>query len=289
MDEIKQIKIDDEGYPESLKKIGSPPKVLYCRGIPPKEKETLFAMVGTRHPTPYGQQASLQIAGELANQGIIIVSGLAPGIDTFSHKACIENKKRTIAVLGTGIDEKSVYPQTNLLLSRKIVEYGGCLISELPPGTKGSKFSFPRRNRIISGLSSGVLIVEAKEKSGSLITAEFAIKQNKKLFAVPGQIYSLNSAGTNKLIKNGQALLIENSNDILKELNLEQLEIIQSKTAPDSEEERLILDILKNGALDIDKIIEKTKLKTSLVASTLALMEVSDKVRNLGSNTYSLN
>jgi DNA processing protein len=176
-----------------------------------------------------------------------------------------------------------------LLLSRKIVEYGGCLISEVPPGTKGTKFSFPRRNRIISGLSTGVLIVEAKEKSGSLITAEFARKQNKKIFAVPGQIYSLNSSGTNKLIKNRQAELAENSGDILESLNLKQLEIMQSEISADSQEEKLILEALKNGALDIDKIIEKTKLKASLVASTLALMEVSERIRNLGSNNYSLN
>jgi DNA processing protein len=186
-------------------------------------------------------------------------------------------------VLGTGLDERSIYPQINLLLSRKILEYGGCLISELAPGPKGSKFSFPKRNRIISGLSSGVLVIEAKEKSGSLITADYTKKQNKKLFAIPGPIYSINSAGPNKLIKNG-AILVENSKDILNELNIKQLEILREIIAPENNEEMLILEALKDGALDINRIIEKTKLKASLVASTLALMEVSDKIRNLGAN-----
>jgi len=288
MDEIKQISIDDSEYPESLKKISSAPKILYYRGILPKDSEVCFAIVGTRHPSPYGQQVALQISRELVDQGITVVSGLAPGIDTFSHKAVVENGKRTIAVLGTGLDEKSIYPQTNLILSRKIIENGGCLISELPPGTSGSKFSFPRRNRIVSGLSAGVLIVEAKEKSGSLITAGFAKKQNKKLFAVPGQIYSLNSAGPNKLIKDG-AILVENLNDILKELNLNQLELIKNNIEAESPEEKVILRVLKEEALHIDKIIGRTKLNASVVVSTLALMEASDKVKNLGANIYSLN
>jgi DNA processing protein len=288
MNEIKTIKIQDSEYPEALKKIKDAPKILYYRGKLPTKNECCFAIVGTRHPTPYGQQTALSIAGELTNQAITIISGLAPGIDTFSHKTCVEKKKRTIAVLGTGLDERSIYPQINLLLSRKILEYGGCLISELAPGTKGSKFSFPKRNRIISGLSSGVLVIEAKEKSGSLITADYTKKQNKKLFAIPGPIYSINSAGPNKLIKNG-AILVENSKDILNELNIKQLEILREIIAPENNEEMLILEALKDGALDINRIIEKTKLKASLVASTLALMEVSDKIRNLGANIYSLN
>lgn len=288
MEGIKIVKITDPEYPQGLKKIRNAPKTLYYRGVLPKDNEQCFAVVGTRHPSAYGQQAALQICQDLINHNITIVSGLAPGIDTFSHRAAVENKKRTIAVLGSGIDEKTIYPRTNLLLSRKIVEYGGCLISELPEGTNGNKFTFPNRNRIISGLSSGVLVVEAKEKSGSLITANYARKQNKKLFAVPGPIYSLNSWGPNYLIKSG-AKLVVTAQDILEELKVKQLQLSHHEIEAATEEERLILDILKNGPADIDKIIEKTKLKAPLVASTLALMEVSDKLRNLGSNTYSLN
>ena len=282
--ETKIIKIEDADYPEELKKIKDAPKILYYKGILPTADEKLFAIVGTRHPTPYGQQTALKLSGELCKAGLSIVSGMAPGIDTFSHRAVVEKRKRTIAVLGTGLDERSIYPQINLDLSRKIIEHGGCLISELPEGTNGSKFSFPRRNRIISGLSCGVLVIEAKEKSGSLITADLAKKQNKILFAVPGPIYSLNSSGPNKLIKNG-AKLIESTNDILDELGLKQNRV-QLKLKAENDEEKLILEALKEEALYVDKIIEKTKLNASLVAATLALMEISGKIRILGGNTY---
>lgn len=295
MSGIKQIKINEPEYPAKLKKIKDAPKILYYKGILPTSDEKCFAIVGTRRCSPYGQQISLKIAGELSDAGLTIVSGLAPGIDTFSHRAVIEKRNppshkatdgrgRTIAVLGTGLDEKSLYPQQNLDLSRKILEYGGCLISELPEGTNGSKFTFPRRNRIVSGLSLGVLVIEAKEKSGSLITADLAKKQNKKLFAVPGPIYSLNSSGPNKLIKQG-AKLVESSDDILNELGLEQNKI-QSTLEAENNEEKLILSALKEGSLQVDKIIEKTKLNAPTVATTLALMEISGKIRNLGGNVY---
>jgi DNA processing protein len=288
MTETKTIKIEDEIYPQELKKIKDAPKVLYYRGILPGPNEKCIAIVGTRRCSPYGQQVALKISGELADAGITIISGLAPGIDTFSHRAVVEKKKRTIAILGTGLDEKSIYPQTNLDLSRTIIECGGCLISELPEETSGSKFSFPRRNRIISGLSLAVLVIEAKEKSGSLITAEYAIKQNKKLFAVPGQIYSLNSAGPNGLIKKG-AKLITGSADVLNELGMQSFTAAQDKFSAENLKEKLIIDALKDEPLNVDKIIEKTKLGASVVATTLALMEISGKIRNLKANTYSLN
>ncbi|MGA2418393.1 MAG: DNA-processing protein DprA [Candidatus Staskawiczbacteria bacterium] len=286
MQEIKSVKIDDLDYPEKLKKIKDAPKVLYYRGTLPTSDEKCFAIVGTRRCSPYGQQVALKISGELCDAGLTIVSGLAPGIDTFSHRAVVEKRERTIAVLGTGLDEKSIYPQQNLELSRKIIEYGGCLISELPEGTPGAVYTFPRRNRIISGLCLAVLVVEAKEKSGSLITADLAIKQNKKLFAIPGPIYSSNSAGPNKLIKNG-VKLVTNANDILEELGLSKIEI-KNNIEAENAEEKLILDVLKEESLHVDKIIEKTKLNASYVAATLALMEISGKIRSLGGNTYSL-
>ena len=289
MEDIKTILIEDTDYPEDLKNIKDAPKVLYYRGVLPSHDEKCFAIVGTRHCSPYGQQVALKISGELADAGLTIVSGMAPGIDTFSHRAVIEKRKRTIAVLGTGLDEKSVYPKTNLELSKKIIEFGGCLISELPEGTNGSKFTFPKRNRIISGLSLAVLIVEAKIKSGSLITADYAKKQNKKLFAVPGPIYSSNSAGPNKLIKEG-AKLVENANDILDNLGFLNLrQTIKTEVEAENNEEKLILEVLEEGSLYVDKIIEKTKLNASVTAKTLALMEISGKVRSLGGNVYSLN
>ncbi|MCX6759076.1 MAG: DNA-processing protein DprA [Candidatus Nealsonbacteria bacterium] len=287
MEEIKTIALNDKNYPKLLKEIKNPPKVLYVRGELKKE-ENCFAIVGTRRYSPYGKQVALEMAGDLAETGLIIVSGLAPGIDTFAHTAAVERNKRTIAVLGTGLDEKTIYPQSNLKLAQKILETGGCLISEYPPGTPGSQFSFPQRNRIISGLSLGVLVVEAKQKSGALITAEWARKQRRKVFAVPGPIHSSNSKGPHKLIKQG-AKLVEHTNDILKELNLPQPStrtvLVENER---SEEENLILKILKEEALYIDKIIEKTKLPASTIASTLAILEIKCKVRNLGNNVYAI-
>src|SRR3989338_5555675 len=290
MEEVKIVKIEDKNYPESLKKISGAPKVLYYRGALPSSAPCI-AVVGTRRPSDYGQQATLKIAGELADDGFVIVSGMAPGIDTFAHTICVEKNRRTIAVLGTGIDEKSIYPQQNLELSRKIIATGGCLISEFKPGTPGYPNNFRQRNRIISALSLGVLVVEAKEKSGSLITAGFAKLQNKKLFAVPGSIYTLNASGPNKLIKEG-ATLVESAQDILDVLEIEpQTAQHVEPFAANAENlpEIAILTALKEGSLYIDTIIEKTKLSAPATASTLALMEISGKIRHLGGNVYSLN
>jgi len=287
MEEIKKISINDKNYPKLLKGIKDAPEVLYYRGEL-KAEENCFAVVGTRLASAYGKQVALEITGDLAEVGLTIVSGLAPGIDSFAHQAAVERNKRTIAVLGTGVDEKSIYPQSNLKLSRKILETGGVLISEYPPGTRGSKFTFPQRNRIISGLSLGVLVVEAKQKSGALITAHHAFEQNRKVFAVPGPIHSLNSRGCHYLIKNS-AKLVENANDILKELNLELLmSDINKVMKGETIEENLILEVLREETLDIDKIIEKTKLSAAKVASTLAILEIKGKVRNLGGNIYAI-
>jgi len=298
MGEIKTININDENYPKLLKEIKDAPEVIYYRGkILPSalgqnfdvgKNENCLAIVGTRMYSSYGKQIALEIAEDLAEAGLTIVSGLAPGIDTFAHQAVVENKKRTIAVLGTGLDEESIYPKSNLKLAQKILENGGCLISEYPPGTPGSKFTFPTRNRIISGLSLGVLVVEAKQKSGALITAHHAFYQNRKVFAVPGPIHSSNSKGCHFLIKQG-AKLVENANDILKELNLPlPTPGIGYSVTGETPEENLILIALKEEALDIDKIIEKTKLSAAKVASTLAILEIKGKVRNLGGNIYAL-
>ncbi len=288
MDEIKKINIEDKEYPDLLKKISSAPKILYYKGKLPEFSEKCIAIVGTRHPSPYGQQVALKISGELADAGLTIVSGMAPGIDTFAHSSCIEKRRRTIAVLGTGLDEESIYPHSNLDLSRKIVGFGGCLISELPPGTKGAKFTFPRRNRIISALSEGVIVIEAKEKSGSLITADNAKEQNKKLFAVPGQIYSSNSKGPNKLIKKG-AILIEGAEDVIASLEIKNLAPLKQRILfAENDQEQMILNALSEEPLYIDKIIEITNLNASVVATTLALMEISGKIRSLGANVYAL-
>ncbi len=285
---IKTISIKGKNYPKLLKKIKDPPEVLYYEGEL-KSEENCFAVVGTRMASSYGKQVALEIAGDLAEAGLTIVSGLAPGIDSFSHMATLERGKRTIAILGTGLDEKSIYPKENLKLARKILELGGSLISEYPPGTHGSEFTFPQRNRIISGISLGVLVIEAKQKSGALITANWAKKQGRKIFAIPGQIHSLNSEGCHYLIKHEVAKLVESANDILKELNLPAgRQVYQKEITGETPAENLILEVLKEEALDIDKIIERTKLSAVTVASTLAILEIKGEVKNLGGNIYAI-
>ena len=285
IDEIKKISINNSLYPERLKEIKNPPQVLYFKGrILPKEN--CFAIVGTRRCSSYGKQVALEIARDLTEAGLTITSGLATGIDTFSHWAPVEMGKRTIAVLGTGLDKKSIYPQSNLGLAKRILEAEGCLISEYKPQTPGAKFTFPNRNRIISGLSLGVLVVEAKRKSGSLITADWARRQGRKVFAIPGPIHSLNSWGSHFLIKKG-AKLVESAQDILTGLNI-KYSAKEPSLAVDTKEEFLIFQVLAEGPLEINKIIEKTKLSASLVASTLSVLEIKGKITNLGKNTYAI-
>ena len=286
-EKIKIVKLEDKEYPLLLKKIANPPKILYIKGELLK-KEKCFAIVGTRRSSNYGKEIAFSIAKDLSEAGLTIVSGMARGIDTFAHKGALDVLRaggRTIAVLGTGIDEKSLYPKENLKLARKILENKGCLVSEYPPGSPGLKQNFPERNRIISGLSLGVLIVEAKFGSGALITANWAKMQGKKIFALPGSIHFPNSQGCHFLIKQG-AKLAENANDILKEFNLPCLTTGVKQVKGKTLEEQLILEVLKQENLHIDKIIEKTKLSPQVVSSILTLMEIENKVKNLGGNVY---
>jgi len=286
MEQIKTLSIEDKNYPPLLKKIASSPKTLYYKGESGAD-EKCFAVVGTRRFSSYGKQVASEITGDLAEAGLTIVSGLAPGIDTFSHQATLERNKRTIAVLGTGLDEKSIYPRSNIKLAREIVEKGGLLISEYPPGTRGTRFTFPQRNRLIAGLSLGVLVIEGKLKSGSLITANWAFSQNRTVFAVPGLIYSSKSKGSHYLIKKG-AKLVESANDILQELNL-SAKLKKEELKAETKEENLILQTLAEEALYVDQIIEKTKLPAPVINKTLAIMEIKGKIRNLGGNIYALN
>jgi len=285
--QIKTISVNDKNYPKLLKEIKNKPKLLYCMGEL-KSEENCFAIVGTRRCSSYGKEITWKIVSDLAQTGLTIVSGFAPGIDTIAHKAVIEMKKRTIAVLGTGLDEKFIYPKSNLRLIDKILEYGGAIISEFEPQTPGAKYTFVQRNRIISGLSFGVLVVEARIKSGAIITANYAKEQKRKVFAVPGSIFSQTSKGCHFLIKNG-AKLVENAKDILEELGIRKLEVERMEIKGKTPEENLILEVLKEGALDVEKIIEKTKLSPSRVASTLSILEIDGKIKNLGGNIYAIN
>jgi len=278
----------DKNYPKILKEIYSPPAILYIRGEIKKEDDFALGVVGTRKFSSYGKQATRDIVYGLSKAGITIISGLAVGIDTEAHKTALEAGGRTIAVLGGGIDDSSIFPSINKKLAEQIINQGA-IISEYPPGTSSLKQNFPARNRIIAGLSLGTLVVEANEKSGALITARDALEQGKDVFAVPGNIYSEGSKGPHNLIKMG-AKLVTSYEDILGELNLESAKrIIEArKIIPETPEEAEILKYLSREPVHIDFLIKKTKMDTHTVNSTLSLMEIKGKVRHLGGMNYIL-
>ncbi len=211
---IKEISIFDKEYPQKLKNIFDPPMKLYVVGDYKILNTFKIGIIGCRKCSDYGKNCAEYFSSNLACRNVTIISGLAKGIDSFAHNSCIEAGGKTIAVIGSGLD--IMYPEENKWLFDKIIKTGGAIISEYPLGTKPLKYHFPARNRIISALSDGVLVVEAKEKSGTLITVDFALEQGKNIFVVPGNINSLNSKGTNSLIKEG-AKLVQNVADILEE------------------------------------------------------------------------
>ncbi|MFH1671416.1 MAG: DNA-processing protein DprA [Candidatus Portnoybacteria bacterium] len=215
---IDLITFNDRDYPKLLKEIYAPPALLYIRGRFKPEDKLSLGVVGPRNLSPYGEQITPSITSQLVKSGLTIVSGLAKGVDTLAHQAALKFKGRTIAVLGSGLDKRSIYPYQNKELAERISQ-NGAVVSEYPIRTKPLAQNFPQRNRIVSGLSLGILVIEAGEKSGALITAKDALEQNREVFAIPGSILSHNSIGTNNLIKLG-AKLVNNVNDILEELNL---------------------------------------------------------------------
>lgn len=290
-EKIKISAIIDDDYPRTLKKIKNPPCLLYYKGDLQSAGNPILAVVGTRKTSAYGRQAAYQISVDLVKSGLGIVSGLALGIDAIAHKAAIEVGGTTIAVLGSGLDRQNFYPQANRALSEKIVSSGGAVISEYPPGTEPFFYNFPARNRIISGLSIGVLVIEAPQKSGALITAEYAREQKRKIFALPGNIYSKNSEGTNNLIKRGGAKIITKHSDILTELNLENIkggkEKIQ-RALPLSQNEKTLLKYLSNDPIHIDQLAKRSEMNLSAVSSTLSMLEISGQIKNLGDMKYVL-
>jgi len=276
----------DEGYPSRLKQIYDLPPVLYVRGSLTPQDEWCLAVVGTRRPTYYGREVAEQIPADLARNGITIVSGLARGIDAIAHRAALDAGGRSISVFGCGLD--IVYPRDHLKLAREIMEQGA-LLSEFPLGTPPRAENFPRRNRIMSGISLGVLVVEAGEGSGALITAGLALEQNREVFAVPGSVLSPQSRGANRLIQEG-AKLVLGCYDILEELNLsmaaQQLEMKEILPATDTES--LLLNCLSPEPTHIDEVGRKCGLPISLVSSTLAMMELKGAVKQVGGMNYIL-
>ncbi|HPI67206.1 MAG TPA: DNA-processing protein DprA [bacterium] len=285
---ISALTLADEDYPELLKQIYAAPAILYYKGQLDYKKDSFsLAVVGTRKCSAYGQQITPILVGDLAQAGLTIVSGLALGIDSLAHEATLKQADRTIAVLGSGLDEQHIYPSHNRYLSEKIINNGGALVSEYPPGTEPVRHNFPQRNRIISGLSLGTLVIEAPEDSGSLLTARFALEQNREVFAVPGSIFEPNCLGPNNLIRMG-AKLVTKAEDVLEALDLNLIKefVATKKIVPDSSEEAQILNFLSHEPIHVDELVRLSKLDAAVINSTLTLMEMKGRVRNLGSLRY---
>lgn len=277
---IEVVTWEDAAYPRHLRHIYDPPPVLYVKGAFAPDDEWAVAVVGTRRATVYGREATERIVGELAASRVTIVSGLARGIDSQAHRAALAAGGRTIAVLGSGLD--ILYPPENAKLAEAIVERGA-VVSEFPLGTPPEPGNFPYRNRVISGLSLGVLVVEAPEGSGALRTAYHALEQGRDVFAVPGNIFSRASLGTNKLIQEG-AKLVLSTQDILEELNLtmvpQQLEM--RELLPENEAEAVLLRLLSSEPMHIDELGRSSGLPIAQVSSTLAMLELKGQVRQVG-------
>jgi DNA processing protein len=281
------IIINDKAYPSQLKEISSAPPVLYFRGDIGILENKSIAIVGSRKFTTYGQRVTENITRDLVRAGLTIVSGLAIGIDGIAHRSALAGEGLTIAVLGTGIDDTTIYPREHFSLAQDILYGGGAIITEQPPKTPSLKQNFPARNRIMAGLSLGTLVIEAAIGSGSLITAEFALEQNREVFAIPGDIFSPQSAGANFLIKKG-AKLVSSATDILEELNISQIQSTHNLKMfePLTEEERIIWKVLSNDPIHIDKISKMTRLDTARVASVLSSLEIEGVVKNIGGQNF---
>ncbi|MCK5320111.1 DNA-processing protein DprA [Candidatus Parcubacteria bacterium] len=292
---IKICKITDDDYPRLLKEIYDPPYFFYYKGSIDNINNSSIGVVGARKYTNYGERTIEKIVYNLAKNNLNIISGLALGIDALAHNTCLNAKGKTIAVLGTGIDKQSLYPFANRYLAEKIITAEGAIISEFPLGTEPLRYNFPQRNRIISGLSFGTLVVEAAEKSGALITARCACEQNREVFAVPGSIFSDMSIGPNELIKQG-AKPVTKADDILEILDLKNVNNyidntklpLGEKIIAESEEEKVILEHLSLEAIHIDELIRLTKLNTSTISSTLIILEMKGAIKNLGNMQYIL-
>ena len=298
---ITVVSMDDPLYPRRLKEIYDPPVTLYVRGDASLLEKPGIAVVGTRHPTPYGSGMAERLGADLAAQGLVIISGMARGVDTASHRGAISGKGKTIAVFGTGVDV--IYPKENSRLSEQILSCGGALISEFPLGTFAAPQNFPIRNRILSGMSIGVLVVEAAEYSGTRITARLALEQNRDVYAVPGNVTNKNSWGPNTLIKQG-AKLVATWEDVWEDLPTEVRLTLTPPVSPESADatcaslfpddglpphERRILSLLKaDEATHIDQIVEKleSELSSAEIFAALFELELNGKVRQMPGKNF---
>ncbi|MCL5784512.1 MAG: DNA-processing protein DprA [Patescibacteria group bacterium] len=283
---IKWLTIFDEKYPQLLKQIYDPPPVLYFKGEILSADSRAVAVVGTRKISGYGRLVTEKFTRELVEAGVTVVSGLARGVDGQAHKTVVENNGRTIAVLGGGLYH--LFPPENIDLAKRIVQGYGALVSEFPPDMPCSPGNFPARNRIISGLSLGVVVTEAAEDSGSLITAKLALDQGREVFAVPGPITSSLSKGPSLLIKQGAQLVTE-VGEILEELGINKVQSIKSQTISElslNDTEKKILDCLVGENKHIDEVCRELRMAAAVVSATMIKMEIYGLVKNLGGGNY---
>lgn len=283
---VHLLTLEDAAYPALLAQVPNPPPLLYVRGSLSSADDWALAVVGTRSPTTYGKEATRRIVSELVSSGTSIVSGLALGIDTIAHSTALEAGGRSIAVLGCGVDVS--YPERNRKLAAQIIEQGA-LISEYPLGTRPIPANFPPRNRIISGLTLGTVVVEAGIKSGALITVDFALEQGRDVFAVPGSIFNKTSEGTNQLIRNG-AGLVARAADVLEALNLGVATAQQEvrNALPDDPTEAALLAQISYEPQHIDELGRACNMPAPTVAATLAVLELKGLVRQAGAMQYVL-
>ena len=282
---VNKVLLNASGYPPVLAQMSGAPKELFVAG----ELDELLArprvaIVGSRHVSAYGRQITTNLAAELAGQGIVIISGLALGVDALAHRAALEAGGLTLAVLPGPIEQ--IYPSSHTQLARQIVDGGGVLVSEYPDGTPAFRWNFVARNRIVAGLSDALLITEAAEKSGTLHTARFALELGRDVLAVPGNITSPLSAGTNNLIKSG-AMPATSAEDVLHALNLKPAaKARRVKGANDAEQS--LIDLLAKDISDGAELLEQSKLEVGEFNQTLTMLEISGKIRSLGANQWSL-
>lgn len=282
---INKVSPLEHSYLQILGSIANSPKELYIMGSIPPQRQVSVAIIGTRKPSSYGKEVTAKLAHELAKRGVIIVSGLALGVDGIAHTAAIEAGGTTIAVLGNGLPK--IHPSSHQQLGQKIIDTGGALISEYEPHTPALGFRFLERNRIVSGLADAIVITEAAARSGTLNTAAHALEQGKEIFVVPGNITSPLSAGCNALLRQG-ATPITKSDDILEVIAPQLLQPQSILPLGDNASETTIITLLQSGIRDGDELQQKSGLQAHDFAQTLTMMELSGAIRSLGANQWTL-
>ncbi len=285
--------IKEDSYPELLKNIYDPPPILYYQGNLKTNWQKSLSIVGSRHPSFYGQKVVKNIVSNLVNSDLNIISGLAIGIDSLAHEESLLNNLKTVAVLGSGLNENVIYPKSNKKLIKNIVENRGLLISEFAPLTPPWPQNFPKRNRIIAGLTNKTLVIEAGERSGSLITCRLALEEGRDVLTVVGDIFSPKSKGSNELAKNG-AIIINQAEDILHLFNLKKEELNQKKEInikikTDNKIEEKIIEFLQDGAKNIEEIIAKLNKNISHILIAINSLELKGHIKDLGAKNYVLN